>query len=233
MKLWILTATCALAMGGTPASAPGFSGEQLTYSINWPSGLSLGEAQLRSSSAKATPDAPSRYHFEFSIEAGIPGFAVNDRFTSSASNDFCSAEFQRKLSHGSKKADETTTFDQEQNSATRQTKDGGKSEMSTASCAKDALDFLYFVRRELADGRLVPRQSVYFGAPYEVSMEFAGTQMIKLGDKRVEADRLNASLKGPQSNVSFEIYFLKDAARTPALVRVPFSVGTFSMELVK
>jgi hypothetical protein len=64
-------------------------------------------------------------------------------------------------------------------------------------------------------------------------MEFAGTQSIRVGDKAVEADRLNTTVKGPQSDVSFEIYFLKDAARTPALVRVPLAVGTFSMELVK
>jgi hypothetical protein len=29
------------------------------------------------------------------------------------------------------------------------------------------------------------------------------------------------------------MYFLKNAERTPVLVRVPLAVGTFSMELVK
>jgi hypothetical protein len=33
--------------------------------------------------------------------------------------------------------------------------------------------------------------------------------------------------------LNFEVYFLKDAARTLALVKVPLAVGTFSMELVK
>ena len=49
----------------------------------------------------------------------------------------------------------------------------------------------------------------------------------------MEADRLTASLKGPSSDINFEVFFLKDAARTPALVRVPLAMGTFSMELVR
>jgi hypothetical protein len=216
-----------------PATAPTFDNEQLHYSINWPSGLSLGEAMLKGAREKPTPKSAERYDFEFSLDAGIPGFNVTDRYRSAASKDFCSLEFDKLLSHGKKKADEKTTFDPDKNTATRETKDGGKSDVSTTACAKDALDFLYFVRHELAQGRLPPRQQVYFGAPYEVRLEFAGTQMIKVGDKPVEADRLNGSLKGPQSDASFEAYFLKDAARTLAMVKVPLAVGTFSMELMK
>ena len=226
-------ALAGLAVSAAPASAPTFDGEQLRYSINWPSGLSLGEVQLRSTRVKPTPKSAERYDFEFSIDAAIPGFSVADRYHSEASKDFCSLEFEKNVVHGKKKADEKTTFDPEKATATRETKDGGKSDLTTPQCARDALDFLYFVRRELAQGRLAPRQKIYFGAPYDVRMEFAGTQMIKVQDNSVEADRLNVSLKGAQSDVNFEMYFLKDAARTPALVRVPLAVGTFSMELMK
>jgi hypothetical protein len=76
-------------------------------------------------------------------------------------------------------------------------------------------------------------QTVFFGAPYEIRLVFAGTQNIKLGDKQVEADRVTASVKGSASEIGFEVFFLKDAARTPALVRVPLALGTFSMELVR
>ena len=223
----------ALAISAAPASAPTFEGEQLHYSVNWPSGLSLGEVQVRSTRVKQTPKSSERYDFEFSIDAAVPGFAVADRYRSEASKDFCSIEFDKDISHGKKKADEKETFDSEKSTATRQTKNGGKSDLSTSQCAKDALDFLFYVRRELAQGRLAPPQKVYFGAPYDVRVEFAGTQMIKLGDTPVEADRLNVSLKGQQSDINFETYFLKDAARTLALVRVPLAVGTFSMELMK
>lgn len=226
-------AIAALATAAAPPSAPQFDNEELRYAINWPSGLSLGEATLHGTRLKPTPKSGERYDFEFSIDAGIPGFSVADRYRSEASKDFCSIEFDKNVVHGKKKADEKTTFDPEKATATRETKDGGKSDLTTPACARDALDFLYFLRRELAQGRLPPRQQVYFGAPYELRLEFAGTQTIKLGDKPVEADRLNASLKGPQSDVGFEVYFLKDAPRTLAMVRVPLAIGTFSMELMK
>jgi len=226
-------AVASLVVSAAPASAPVFDGETLHYSVNWPSGLSLGEAQLHSARTKPTPKSEERYDFDFTIDAGIPGFKVSDKMRSAASGDFCSIEFEKTTSHGKKTTSEKTTFDPEKQTATRETKDGGKSDLTTERCAKDALSFLYFVRRELAQGRLVQRQPVFFGAPYDVRLEFAGTQMIKLGDNNVEADRLNGFLKGPHSEINVELYFLKDAARTLALVKVPLEVGTFSMELVK
>ena len=222
----------AVAFAATPA-VQNFDNELLHYAVNWPSGLSLGEVQIRSTRVKPTPKSAERYDFEFSIDAAVPGFAVSDRYRSEASKDFCSLEFDKNLAHGKKKTDEKTTFDPEKSTATRETKDGGKTDLSTLQCAKDALDFLYFVRHELAQGRLAAPQKIYFGSPYDVRVEFAGTQMIRLGDSSVEADHLNATLKGPQSDIHFEMYFLKDPARTLALVRVPLAVGTFSMELMK
>jgi hypothetical protein len=46
-------------------------------------------------------------------------------------------------------------------------------------------------------------------------------------------DRVVVYVKGPKSDFSFETYYARDAARTPLLVKVPFSAGTFSMELVR
>jgi hypothetical protein len=48
-----------------------------------------------------------------------------------------------------------------------------------------------------------------------------------------QADRFSARVKGPASEHSIEIYFARDPARTPVLVRVPFPLGIFSMELVR
>lgn len=234
MRIWILLFGLAVLAGlAAPATAPSFSNEQLHYTINWPSGLSLGEASLRGTRVNPTPKSAQRLDFEFTIDAGVPGFQVTDKYHSADSPDLCSIEFDRQALHGKKKTDEKTVFDQEKGTATRETTHGGKSDLKTPSCAKDALDFLYYVRRELSQGRLPAPQEVFFGAAYNVRLEFAGTQIIKVADQSVEADRLNATLKGPASDIHFEIYFLKDAARTPALVRVPLSMGMFSMELVK
>ena len=222
-----------LLRAASPATAPGFHNEQLNYSINWPSGLSLGESRLQAASVKPSADAPDRLHLEFNIDASVPSFQVLDRYQANATADFCSLDLERKSQHGKKKVDEKTTFDQHAGAATRETEGGGRSDLKISSCGKDALTYLYYVRHELSQGRLPAPQTVYFGAPYEVRLEFAGTQSIRVGDANVEADRLTATAKGPSSSISFDVFFLKDAARTPALVRVPLSLGTFSMELIK
>ena len=230
----VLAAICMLAAAypGSTASAPKFSNEQLHYSVNWPSGLSLGESQLHSSRAKAE-DGSDRLSLEFTLDAAVPGFQVQDRYKSEATSGLCSILLDRKSLHGKKKAEEKTTFDPEKGTAVRETIGGGKSDLKTGSCGKDALAYLYFLRLELSQGRLPPSQTVYFGAGYQLRVEFAGTQTIKLGDTPVEADRLKASVKGASTDIDFEVFFLKDAARTPALVRVPLSLGMFSMELVR
>ena len=231
--IWAALFASMLAVLAAPVAAPGFENEQLHYNINWPSGLSLGEAQLVASASKPEPDTPGRLHLEFKVDAGIPGFAVSDQYRSEASSDFCTGDFQRTAQHGSKKTDEKTTFDQKSGTASRQTAGGGKTEMKSSTCGKDALTFLYYVRHELSQGRIPPRQTVFFGAPYEIGIEFMGTQNIPLGETQVEADRVTASVKGPTTEISFEVFFLKDRTRTPALVRVPLSLGMFSMELVR
>ena len=49
----------------------------------------------------------------------------------------------------------------------------------------------------------------------------------------VDTEHVKASVDGPSSSISFDLFFLKDKARTLALVRVPLALGTFSMELAK
>jgi hypothetical protein len=78
-----------------------------------------------------------------------------------------------------------------------------------------------------------PRQTVFFGAPYEIRLDAAGTESVKIGNKPVDTEHVKASVDGPSSSISFDLFFLKDKARTLALVRVPLSLGTFSMELAK
>lgn len=228
-------AVCAavLAMAAPPIAPTGFENEQLHYSLNWPTGLSLGEAALTVSGSKGEANAPPRLHLQFDLDGSIPGFSVADRYHSEASPEFCAAEFDRTIAHGPKKTDDKTTFDPHNGTATRRSSTGVNSELRASSCSRDALTFLYYVRHELAEGRVPPTETVFWGAPYDVRLELAGTQTIQIAGRPIEADRMTASVKGPASSLSFEIFFLKDRARTPALVRVPFSLGTFTMELVK
>jgi hypothetical protein len=221
----------ALALVAAPVAESSLPNETLHYSVNWPSGLSLGEATLSASSSHET-SAPERMHFQFDLDAGVPGFAVSDRFRSAASGSFCSTEFQKTTAHGSKRVDDKETFDTSTGTVTRGS-GAGQAELSTNPCGKDALAFLYFVRQELSQGRVPPRQTVFFGAPYEIRLESTGTESVKIGNKPVDTEHVKVSAEGPSSSINFDLFFLQDKARTLALVRVPLALGTFSMELAK
>lgn len=204
------------------------SAESLRYSINWASGLSLGEATLRADKGKEAWD------FEVTMDASIPGFALRDRYHSGAALDLCSLQLEKSFTHGNRKADEKVTFDQQNHTASRETQNGGgKSDLQISSCARDALTFMQFARSELAQGRLAPQQQVVFGAIYNVRMEYTGAQRIKVGDQAADADRIVATIKGPTTDLTVEIFFARDAARTPLLARIPLALGTFTVELIR
>jgi hypothetical protein len=207
-----------------------FQDESLRYSINWPSGLSLGDASF---SAHHTPGG---WTFDSTLSAGIPGLSISDKYQSNTTADLCSLSLDRTISHGSKKTQEKTTFDQQKGSAHRVTvlpKDGGESDLDLPACARDALAFIYLTRREMGQGRMPPAQKIFLGSAYSVRLEYTGAMTVPVADKPTVTDHVVAYLKGPKSDFNFEIFFARDAARTPLLIRVPLSMGTFSMELVR
>jgi hypothetical protein len=204
-----------------------FTGEHLKYTINWASGLSLGEGHL---DARQTADG---WQFDLLLDASVPGFAIRDSYHAKTTLQLCALEFQKEITHGKRHTQETTTFNYRKSVAKRATVNGGESESAIPACARDALSYLFYARNELAEGRVPPAQSVLAGAAYQVRLEYDGTQPVKVGDKSQEADRVTVSVKGPSSDVSFEAFFARDKARTPLLIRCPFSLGIFSLELAR
>jgi hypothetical protein len=207
------------------SNAKASKSETLRYNVNWPSGLSLGEGQLTSGFEDG------KWSFAFLMEAAVPGFVLREGAKAKASAEYCSLELEKNGARGKRKVDETTTFDQKGLTAVRKTGKGGKSDLTIPACAKDALTFLYFLRRELAAGRLPQVQDVYYGAAYRVRVQYTGVQTIRIGGEPVEADVLAAAIKGPASESKAEMFFARDAARTPLLIRSPLALGTFSLEL--
>ena len=135
-----------------------------------------------------------------------------------------------------RKTQEKTTFDQSKGTAHRVTvlpKDGGQSDFDIPTCARDALSFIYFARKEMGQGRMAPATKIYLGSAYSVRLEYTGAMTIPVADKPTVTDHVLAYLKGPKADFNFEIFFARDAARTPLLIRVPLSMGTFAMELVR
>lgn len=212
---------CLAAVGTFPAAS-----EVLDYAINWPSGLSLGEGHL-----KATLNQTGSWEFDFTAEAAFPGFPLKDEYKAAASSELCSANLSKDFRHGSRHNTETTTFSG--HTATRKTSSGGKAELTVPDCAKDALTFVYFVRRELSHGKVPPAQEVLFGARYSIQLTYQGSANIPLAGASVVTDRMLVKGRGPASNFQAEIYFARDAARTPLLVKVPSALGPFSMELTR
>jgi hypothetical protein len=232
VRLAVLAAAAALALAPAAIAQTGFpfQDESLHYNVNWPSGLSLGEATFTAHHKAGAWD------LAMTLDAGVPGFAVTDKIRSSVTDDLCSLELERDISHGAKKTREKTTFDQKKGEATRTTVfplGGGTSTFTFTSCPRDAMAFLYFARRELGQGRVAPAQTVFFGSGYSVRMDYTGAQTVTLNDKPSVTDHLVVNVKGPKASFSFEMFFARDAARTPLVIRVPLSVGTFSMELVR
>jgi hypothetical protein len=208
-----------------------FQSETLVYSVNWPSGLSLGEATVTASRSD------TRWNFGLALSVGIPGFPIADKYRSSAAAaDLCSTELRRDIGHGNKKVVEKTTFDQAKGTAQRQTltpDGGGKSDLSFHGCGRDALAFWFFARRELGQGRVPPQETVFFGSGYSARLDYTGAMTVPVADKPTVTDHLVAHVKGPASDFSFEVFYARDAARTPLLIKIPVSVGTISLELVR
>jgi hypothetical protein len=209
-----------------------FTDESLRYTVNWSSGLSLGDATF---TAHHTGTTEVSWIFDLSTTANIPGFAIADKFHSTATGaDLCSTEFSRDLSQGGKKTREKTTFDQSKHTAHRLTTlpaDGGNSDLSTGACARDALTYAFYARRELGQGRIPQAQTVYFGGGYSLKMDYTGAKTITSKGKSTLTDHLVANVKGPKSSFSFEIFYARDAARTPLQILIPLPVGNLTVEL--
>ena len=216
----------ASAAGQTLTGFP-FTGETLNYSVNWPSRLSLGDAHLRATHSGASWD------FELDLSAGVPGFSVKDLYRSSSSADLCSLSFNRVTAHGSRNTNENETVDPARGLARRSAAQGGVSDVPVRACVKDALTFLFYSRRELGQGRVPAAQQILFGGTYQIRLDYAGAQTIPIGGVQTLSDEVTCTVKGPASSTTFEMYFARDAARTPLLFKVPLAMGTFSMELVR
>ena len=57
--------------------------------------------------------------------------------------------------------------------------------------------------------------------------------MSSVGDEAVEADKMTATIKGPASEITADLFFAKDAAARRSLSRYRSRVGKFSMELAR
>jgi hypothetical protein len=241
--LWLFLAGAAAAQTAGPAAgqaAPkaaekpaGFpwQNETLHYTMNWQSGLPVGDVSF---TARKADDGG--WFFDVAGNAGVPGFAVSDKYRSTTGADLCSKALERETDHAGRKGREKSTFDQRAGTGQRVTllpDGGGQSDFFIGTCARDAVSYAYFARLELGQGRVPASAQTYLGAAYATSMAYTGAQDIAVGNKTVTTDHLNVSIKGPKADFHFEVFYARDAARTPLQIRVPLSMGTFTLDLVR
>lgn len=224
----------AISLSAAAQSAAGQDAnllEQLVYSVNYPSGLPLGSATLETREVPF-PDGSTGREFVFELQAAVPGFEVKDRYRSRTTPGYCSLEFEKNARHGKKAAKEVLSFHPQAGEAVRQTLDGGgQSRFPVPDCAKDALAYLQYFRREMASGRVPPPATIYFGAAYQLRLEYAGRQRVSVGSETLDADRVQVLVKGPASEHSFQVYLAVEPERRPVLFRVTLPQGLFTMEL--
>lgn len=225
LPVLIFAACPLLAAGPVPSGFP-FADEALTYAIHWPSGLVLGEAKL------SAVRSSGNWAFDLKLEASVPGYAVKDSYHSVANFNLCASEFVRETAHGAKKVSEKTSI--ANGTAVRQTVGGGKSDIAVPACAHDALTSLFYARREMGQGKVPPAESLLFGGAYPISMQYTGPQSISVNNVPAEADRVLCTVQSRANQTyQFEVFFARDPARTPLMVRAPFALGAISMELVR
>jgi len=213
---------CVTAFAQKPSAEQTF-----TYTINWPSGLSLGESSITS---RVNGDG---MEYRMVLQAGFPGIPLRDEYVSKVNGSGCTTEFTKEAVHGTKKINEKLTFNGVGGLKRETPGGGGVSQAMVPACAHDGLGFLFFLQKELAQGRMPSSATVIMGAQYQLTLTPAGSQQITLGPDRLEADRFICKSKGPGSEQNFELFFLRDAARTLAIAKVQFPVGSFAMELVR
>jgi len=232
MRLFTFAVLALLGIRVAAAATAGgtLQNETLDYSIVWPSGLSLGEAHWKSHN-EGTVNSPM-WNFELSFDARVPGFALIDSLHSETAEAFCTERFKRDLEHGPRKSGESIDVDRKGGKATRKPANGGgESEVKIPDCVRDPLAFLFFTRQELLSGRIPNPQPVLYGALYQVRLSNLGVATVTSGSRKTEADRIGCEIQGPTAHWNAEIFFARDSVRTPVLVKIPMSLGTFALEL--
>jgi hypothetical protein len=78
-----------------------------------------------------------------------------------------------------------------------------------------------------------PAATVYFGAAYQVRLEYGGRQRIAAAGESLDTDRLQVTVKGPASEYTFQMFLAVEPERRPVQFRVTLPQGLFLMELAE
>ncbi|MCY4536505.1 MAG: DUF3108 domain-containing protein, partial [Bryobacterales bacterium] len=142
-------------------------------------------------------------------------------------------EFEKHILHGSKRANELLRFRPNvvERINLQRAEESRPSVIPVQDCARDALAFLYFLRTELAAGRIPPPSTVFFGAGYRIRLEHTQTRWLTWDGERQLTDEIRVSVRGPASEHELSAYFGRDDSRAPLLFQMQFDADRFTMRL--
>lgn len=225
----LLTTACASPLASQEAGLPIPEDERLSYAIAWPSGLAVGSAAFR-----ARYVDPG-WRFEMTLIASLPEIEIDDAYVSRTDAATCSLEFEKHVRHGAKRVHESLRFGPDALERTNLEGDrlAGPGIVPVSGCARDALAFLYYLRKDLAAGRVPPPADIFFGAGYSLKLEYVQTRRLILEGERRLADEIRTVVRGPASEHAFSVFFGRDEARTPLLFRMEFEGTPFTMQLTE
>ncbi len=232
-QVLVLGGVLGMAWGGLYAAAqevasafpPFQQGETLRYRLQWPSGITLGEATLRVS------PAGKELRLELTVEAGLPQYTLRDTFSAVASlDDLCSIQFHQKIAEGERQREESIEFDPATRQATH-TRGNQTTTMAVPQCARDPLTFLYYFRRELAAGRRVASGAVQLGTSIAVQIAPGVPEPVRVSGQTKPADHYVVTYSGTRGSKTFHLWLSPDAARAPVRIRAPFPLAEFAAEL--
>ncbi len=226
--LWLGLAGASVAQA--QPLAEGFThGEFLQFSLDWPSGLSAGVAEF-----EARFLDPG-WRFEATVRASHPKLEIDDRFISETDGQLCSQRFEKHIRHGNRRASELLRFSGDTVERTNLER-AGEERPGTAragNCARDALAFVYFLRSELAAGRIPAEGTVHFGAGYGVRLEHAQERWLVWEGERQLVDEVHVSVSGPQAAHAVSAFFGRTEGRQPLLFRMTLDETGFTMRLLE
>jgi hypothetical protein len=216
MKLLAVALSCVACASAQARDVS--DSELLRYRISYAGAINIGEAQISMSRTKAGSE------LTFQATVPVPGFPVAEFARSLVTKDLCALELEKKAVRGKRQTDEKTTFDASAGRATRETtvKGGGTSTFNVPACPRDALAFLYSLRKKITEGE----STVYYGAAYKVAVR-------KLKANGGDADVFEVRIAGPSAKYAAELHLARDAARTPVLIKVPLTAGSLQVELTR
>ena len=199
--------------------------ESLTYRLLWPSGVTLGEAVLRSSFSG------EELHLQLTVEAGLPQYNISHSSSSVATREgICSLRFEAETSEGKKTSAEAIEFDQTAHWAQR-TLENQTTSASIPECARDPLAFLYYFRSQLAAGTTLDSGTFHFGANYSVQIKAAGPETVEAGGRQWSSRKYVVTYRGPNSGKTFELWISTESSRKPVRVQVSYPLAVFSAEI--